>query len=117
MLMNEVIKALQEISVILKEIQKIQEMNFIAVSDIKNALYLKCSFDEQPKTGVTSSHDDAEKNNAKKNDAENKNANNKNANEKDANKKGAKNEKADANVTSDVSSEGFQNWFFSQGDL
>ncbi|KMU90174.1 hypothetical protein CIHG_07984 [Coccidioides immitis H538.4] len=35
---GKVVKVLQEISTILKEIQKIQEMNFIAVSDIKNTL-------------------------------------------------------------------------------
>ncbi|EAS27455.3 uncharacterized protein CIMG_13537 [Coccidioides immitis RS] len=211
---DEVVKALQEISAILKEIQEIQEVNFIAVSNIKNALNnmpqlinsglcaalaacsalpannslpshaLKCSFDGAsnseakrtclsfllpqtvPETltlirslqfspfstkqqsmaskGVSSSHDvtltqtiisakssmpavknpDANKKNAEKNNANNKNANkndaDKDANNKDVNKKGAENKnakKADANVTFNVSSEGFQNWFFGQGDL
>ncbi|EAS32969.3 uncharacterized protein CIMG_13754 [Coccidioides immitis RS] len=175
---SKVIKALQEISTILKEIQEIQEANFIAVSNIKNALNnmlqlidsglhaalaastrsalaanTPCPSHAEPSIfsifnymapkGVSSSHDvtltqtvsakpstpavkipDANEKDAEKNTADNKDADkndaNKDANNKDANEKGAENEnaeKADANVTSDVSSEGFQNWFFSQGDL
>ncbi|EER25993.1 hypothetical protein CPC735_044370 [Coccidioides posadasii C735 delta SOWgp] len=157
---DEVIKALQEISVILKEIWEIQEANFIAVSDIKNALnifiqllllalaQLQLQIPSvllmlmTPKS-VSSSYNvtltqtvsakpsmpavknpDANKKDAKKNTADNKNADkndiNKDANNKNANEKGAENknaEKADANVTSDISSEGFQNWFFGWGDL
>ncbi|EAS35234.3 uncharacterized protein CIMG_12854 [Coccidioides immitis RS] len=153
---GKVVKALQEISTILKEIQKIQETNFIAVSDIKNALNLKCFFNSAsnseakrtclsfslPQTvsetltlirslqfslfsikqqsmapkSASSSHNDAKKNNADNKNADNKNADknntNKNINNKNANEKSAENkntEKADANVTSDVSSEDFQN--------
>ncbi|EAS27522.3 uncharacterized protein CIMG_13547 [Coccidioides immitis RS] len=154
---GEVIKALQEIFLILKEIQEIQEINFVTVSDIKNTLYLKCSFNEQQNMAsksVSSSHDmtptqiiisakpsmpvvknpNANKKNAEKNNVNNKNVNKNNANKnnadkndadkdvnnKNANKKGAESknaEKADTNVTSNVSSKDFQNWFFSQGDL
>ncbi|KJF59993.1 uncharacterized protein CIMG_12664 [Coccidioides immitis RS] len=162
---GEVVKALQEISVILKEIQEIQETNFIAVSNIKNALnvfvqllllaqlclkkdllkllaIINCfqNPDSDQESSIFSvfnqatkydtkdtpvvKNPDANKKNAEKNDADNKNINkndaDKNANNKNANEKGAENEnakKADANVTFNVSSKDFQNWFFSQGDL
>ncbi|KJF60798.1 uncharacterized protein CIMG_13237 [Coccidioides immitis RS] len=144
---NKVIKALQEIFTILKEIQKIQEINFITVSNIKNALNIKQQsialksassshnvtltqtvISAKPSTPAVK-NPNANKKNAEKNDADNKNADNKNINKNDANKnannkntnkKNAENEnvkKADANVTSDVSSKDFQNWFFGWGDL